>query len=247
MLIDDFPMSSTAINSSRWASFAERDGKFHFVIPTSRTSAPTLLCGYRPDREAVRRRRDLPTHDRRLSGQQCRNCIDVRAAMDSGGSLRGRLAGRLIQPGDDRSFKQSERNFITAVGQLLPSNYEVIEKPRDLSDIFGPYGVVPEAKIISRDTGRFVFVEVKKQGARGNAEERAYKHYAPGFIRLLHERYGFDYHPFVTVFCESLAVDRRYTEKIRQMIDYPHYCLWANYRRDLLARWLDDLTRVWLD
>ena len=216
-------MSSNTIGSSRWVAFAERDGRFHFLLPTRRADTVSLLCGYRPDRAALRRRQELDPRDRRLSGRQCRDCPDMATSTRPRGTVE------------------------VAARRLLPANYEVIPKPRDLADIFERYGVVPEAMLVSRDTGRFVFVEVKKQGERGNAEERAYKHYAPGFIRLLHERYGFDYHPFVTVFCESLATDRRYTEKIRQMLDYPHYCLWAGYRRDLLARWLEDVARVWLD
>ena len=152
---------------------------------------------------------------------------------------REHLSNRFYQPGHDRSFEASEANFIKAARQILPANYDVIPKPRDLADIFDDYGVVPEAMIVSRDTGRFVFVEVKKQGSGGNAEERAYKHYAPGFMRLLEERYGLDYHPFVTVFCENLAEDARYTEKIGRMIDYPHYCLWEEYLLDVLAKWLE--------
>lgn len=243
-------MSSTNAGAGvLWSAFAERDGRFHLVLPArAGDRRPTLLCGYRPDPAALSRRIDLPFGDRRLTGARCRNCLDVRAAMDGPGSLRGTLSGRFRQPGDDKSFVRSEVGFARAARAILPANYEVVEKPRDLADLFGAYGVVPEAKITSRDTGRFVFVEVKKQGERGNAEERAYKHYAPGFYRLLAERYGFGYHPFVTVFCEHLAADPRYTEKIRQLMPpYPHYCLWTDYRRDRLARWLDDLTRTWLD
>jgi hypothetical protein len=160
---------------------------------------------------------------------------------------RAHLSNRFWQPGNDRSFEESEANFIAAARRILPSNYDVTPKPRDLADIFEEYGIVPEAMIVSRDTGRFVFVEVKKQGSGGNAEERAYKHYAPGFIRLIEERYGLEYHPFVTVFCENLAEDARYTEKIARSLDYPHFCFWVDYRLDVLADWLDDVARTWLD
>lgn len=161
---------------------------------------------------------------------------------------REHLSNRFYQPGNDRSFEESEANFIAAARRILPSNYDVIPKPRDLADIFEDYGVVPEAMIVSRDTGRFVFVEVKKQGAGGNAEERVYKLFTTKFKQLLSDTYGFGYHPFVAVFCENLATDERYTKKFDYLMDdYPAYCLWEDYRLDVLADWLDDVARTWLD
>jgi hypothetical protein len=159
---------------------------------------------------------------------------------------REHLSRRTRQPGHDQSFRTSEK-FHVAAGLVLPDHYRVVEHPRDIDDIYGDYGVIPEALIHNTETGRKLYIEVKKQGPSGNAEERAYKHYAPAFIRLVHERTGFDYHPFATVFCEHIAVDARYTEKIGRSLDYPHYFLWENYRLDLIEDWLEDVRATWLD
>jgi hypothetical protein len=161
---------------------------------------------------------------------------------------REHLSSRFIQPGHDRSFELSEENFIRAARLILPSNYDIIPKPRDLADLFEGFGMIPEAMIISRDTGRFVFVEVKKQGDSGNAEERVYKLFTTRFKELIHEKYGLNYHPFVAVFCENLATDERYTKKFDFMMDpRPAYCLWVDYRLDVLAVWLDAVCETWLD
>ena len=60
----------------------------------------------------------------------------------------------------------------------------MVDKPRELRDLFGPRsGVAPEATVVSKETGRRFFVEVKKQGDRGNAEERACKHHTVQFYK----------------------------------------------------------------
>lgn len=93
------------------------------------------------------------------------------------------------QPGDDQTFRVSEGNFVqTARGCLDPAKYVIEPQPRVLADVFAagdetPLGVIPEVMIRSRETGRMLFVEVKKQGPRGNAEERSYKHHTVQFYK----------------------------------------------------------------
>jgi hypothetical protein len=87
-----------------------------------------------------------------------------------------KLSARLKQPGHDRTFEASEKSFIAVARACLPADrYEVVEKPRDLAALFPAlekgsrdWGVVPEAGVTSLRTGRKLFVEVKKQGDRGN-------------------------------------------------------------------------------
>ena len=134
---------------------------------------------------------------------------------------------------------------------LLPARFTVADKPRDLVDFYAPaprpLGLEPEAKLLDRDTGRFVYVEVKRQGKDGNAEERAYKHHTGPFIRKLRHRTGLDYHSYVTVFCDELATRRRYTLKIPDHIEAGHFLLWAGYDPMLLAEFLDMLRDTYLD
>src|SRR5688572_12764280 len=125
-----------------------------------------------------------------------------------------RLSARKKQPGHDRTFVTSETNFSEAARRCLdPERYLVEDHPRDLAAIFPgaegerDLGVVPEVGITSRMTGNKVFIEVKKQGKHGNAEERAMKHHTVQFYETLHDVYGYAYHPYVTIFCEALATE----------------------------------------
>jgi hypothetical protein len=160
-----------------------------------------------------------------------------------------KLSARVKQPGHDRTFERSESLFISLATQLLdPALYEVVDKPKELRNLFGPRsGVAPEATVVSKRTGRRFFVEVKKQGDRGNAEERACKHHTVQFYKCLHDRFGYDYHPYVTIFCESLAVNPRYTEKAVHYYEPGQYVLWVDYDMVILKEFLDSKCREWLD
>lgn len=161
------------------------------------------------------------------------------------------LRTRTRQPGHDLAWRAAETRFSAAARALLPDRYVVEDKPADLRGFYasGPrqLGLEPEAKILDTVTGRYVYVEVKRQGRHGNAEERAYKHHTPGFVRRLAELTGLEYHSYVTVFCEDLATLRRYTMKIAAHLDAPHYLLWARYDPLVLADWLDELRDRFLD
>lgn len=162
-----------------------------------------------------------------------------------------KLSGRTRQPGHDRTFRVSEQNFIEAAQQVLPAtDYRIIDHPADLRSIFvdgeGSLGVVPEASIENLKTGRKFFVEVKKQGPNGNAEERGFKHHTVQFYKVLHDLYGYDYHPFVTVWCENLATDRRYVLKAQYLFEPENYFLWKDYDLGLLRTYLNARCNAWL-
>jgi hypothetical protein len=165
-----------------------------------------------------------------------------------------KLAARLKQPGHDRTFETSEANFIIAASSCLdPTRYEVDPRPKDLRQIFSnlaggrDLGVQPEAAIISKETGRKFFVEVKKQGKGGNAEERACKHHTVQFYETLKLIFNYDYHPYVTIFCESLATEARYTSKFVYLYEPDHYFLWADYDNADLCAFLHARCAAWLD
>lgn len=163
-----------------------------------------------------------------------------------------RLSARKRQPGHDQTFRESERNFIEAARLVLPPDrYKVVDHPGDLRSIFtdasGSLGLVPEASIENLQTGRKFFVEVKKQGPAGNAEERAFKHHTVQFYKVLHEMYGYDFHPFVTVWCDNLATDRKYVLKARYLFEPDNYFLWRGYDLDLLSEYLNARCSAWLD
>lgn len=163
-----------------------------------------------------------------------------------------KLSERLRQPGHDQTFRTSETNFLKAARACLSGDYDVIDKPRELSRCFSEeaetaLGLQPEAAIVSKKTQRRFFVEVKKQGDRGNAEERALKHHTVEFYKLMNRLYGYDYHPYVTIWCESLANLERYTRKANYLFEKDQYFLWKDYDQDALCAYLNGRCRAWLD
>ena len=159
-----------------------------------------------------------------------------------------KLSARAKQPGHDRTFEDSERNFVAALREILdPKDWEVVDHPRALGKIIdGRYGVVPEASITYRANGRVLYFEVKKQGPAGNADERACKHHTVQFYKELQAVTGLDYHPFVTIMCENLATDERYTVKHPFYFEPDHYFLWQGYDLDALADFIAQRAAAWM-
>jgi len=160
-----------------------------------------------------------------------------------------KLSARTKQPGHDQTYRASEERFSAVLRRLLSSQrYIIVDKPRDLADLFPKvgspgetYGIVPEVSVTSTATGKKMYFEVKKQGPRGNADERACKHHTVAFYRTLQGRFGYPYHPFVTIFCESLATDVRYVSKHPFYFERAQYLCWVDYDVDLLRTFLTDL------
>lgn len=159
-----------------------------------------------------------------------------------------KLSARTRQPGHDRTFRESETTFIAALGELLdPAVWKVDDHPRDLARMIdGRYGVIPEASIRHRETGRVFYFEVKKQGPSGNAEERACKHHTIEFYRRLAAHTGMPYHCFATIMCGNLASDPRYTVKHPYFFEADNYFCWQGYDLDSLADYLDMLIERYL-
>lgn len=157
---------------------------------------------------------------------------------------RRHLQNRKKQPGHDQSYRKSENDFSKAAKKALNKRrYRIVDKPKDLQHLFEdgegrPLGLKPELLIENVKTGRKFFVEVKKQGPNGNADERAMKHHTKHFYSVMKTRYRYRYHPFIAIFCENLAKDRRYTLKIPYFIEPDHYFLWKDYDYPSLATYL---------
>lgn len=160
-----------------------------------------------------------------------------------------KLSARTKQPGHDRSFEASEANFVDALRIILPDEtlFVVDPKPRDLSKLLGGrYGVIPEASIEYRPNGHKMYFEVKKQGERGNAEERACKHHTVQFYKTLREHTGYSYHPYATIMCESLATDERYTIKHPFFFEDGHYFEWVGYGIEPLRGYIEGIVERFL-
>lgn len=174
--------------------------------------------------------------------------------MNPPGMNSEKLSRRSKQPGDDQTFRASEANFIeVAMDYLDLAKYHVEEQPSDLLHIFDDgtedrkLGIKPDAVIKSLKTKRRFYIEVKKQGPRGNAEERAYKHHTVQFTKTLRNLYNYEYHPYVTVFCDDLAINRRYTCKFKYLIEPDNYFLWVRYNVSKLEKYLEDRCVAWLN
>jgi hypothetical protein len=158
------------------------------------------------------------------------------------------LSARAKQPGHDRTFRKSEQDFVAALRQILDENeWDVVDHPGDLRHIIeGRFGLVPEASIRHRITGRVFYFEVKKQGPKGNADERACKHHTVEFYRRLSAHTGMPYHAFATIMCENLATDERYTVKHPYYFEADNYLLWVDYDLDVLADYIAMLVQRYL-
>ncbi len=159
-----------------------------------------------------------------------------------------KLSSRSKQPGHDRTFTHSEASFVQCLKEILPqSGWEIEDHPRNLSKIIGGrYGVIPEASIMNKKTGRLMYFEVKKQGGRGNADERACKHHTVQFYKEIHAIFGYNYHPFCTVMCEALAVKPNYTLKHPFYFQEDNYFCWIDYDKSLLDEYLKRIELKWL-
>lgn len=160
-----------------------------------------------------------------------------------------KLSQRAKQPGHDLTYRRSEENFIQALKQLLPADkYKIVDHPRELRKVLGGrYGIIPEASIEYKPTGRKMYFEVKKQGQSENADERACKHHTVQFYRTLAAYTGYDYHAFCTVMCKALASHERYTSKHPFYFEADHYLEWKDYDLGILEEYLTQIRAKFLE
>ena len=151
----------------------------------------------------------------------------------------------------------SEAGFYAVMSsafESLPglSGYRVEKKPQRLKRLFGDgqWGVAPDAAVTSQETGRTVFVEVKRQRAAGNAHERACKYFAPGLVAAARSRGNVhkDDFPFFMVFTNGLATSEKYRSEIAFWFSTPevenHFLLWGGKAEELLDFFLDKIRPV---
>ena len=174
---------------------------------------------------------------------------------------REHLAGRDNWQADSAvKSSEAERAFdAIMLNYLFGTDYEYRRKPQDLKAIYGknpytgrPHGIVPEAVIRSRITGRAIYVEVKRQGNEGNAHERACKYFAPGIVASTREiaRQPDTILPFWWIFTNGIATDAKYVQEIMHWFQgiENNVLLWesiGNYESVIIH--FDDYIRPMLD
>lgn len=168
-------------------------------------------------------------------------------------SMRTVLGERSKQPGHDRRFTASEHGVEEVCRAAVPAEVEVCRQPRELRDLFQwadrdaglrAYGVQPDLGLRHRETGRVLYVEAKRQDRRGNAHERAARHYTPGFVAELRRRTEMPYHAYATVFCDALAHEQRYAARIPFLVAAGHWATWDAETGGTLEAFLDGWARV---
>ncbi|MFM7089081.1 MAG: MunI family type II restriction endonuclease [Candidatus Paceibacterota bacterium] len=166
-----------------------------------------------------------------------------------------RLSKRKVQPGHNREWRSSEEDFVKVARMVLDqSKYEVIAAPTTLRNIIPPdseysrsLGILPEAVIISKATGKQLFVEVKTQKDEGNAQERACRYYTPSFIKFMNKLFGYNYHPFITIFCDQLATKPKFVRKYPLYYEEGTYMLWVDNDVNAMSVYLNSVCKRWLD
>ena len=164
--------------------------------------------------------------------------------------MREHLKNRKKQPGNDRSFEKSEALVMEVVEKVLKNYPELTLTAQGRYKIFPMYSrgyIKPEFTISNNETCQVMNFEVKKQGDRGNAEERVYKLFTSKFSKAMKEFFSVDYHPFKAIFCESLATNERYTGMFDVYLNDEDYFLWGDYNdSSALAGFIDSVIQEYL-
>ena len=142
--------------------------------------------------------------------------------------MRERLAGRENwQEEAGQRGLSAEQAFDAIMREHLGgAPFEAAPRPMDLADIYGvrtdargrerPHGIRPDYALRNAESGRAVFVEIKRQRAAGNAHERACKYLTPGILGAMRERGNQPANaiPMWWVFTNGIATDPRYVQEI---------------------------------
>ena len=145
------------------------------------------------------------------------------------------LSKREKQPGHDRSFVKSEDSVKKVMERVVSWYPQLTTTTKSRFKIFPKYSngyIMPENTIVNNKNGKVMNFEVKKQGDKGNAEERVFKLFTPKFSEAMKKFHNVDYHPYKAIFCESLATNERYTGKFDVYLDDDDYFLWEDYENE---------------
>ena len=138
---------------------------------------------------------------------------------------------------------EAEQAFRMFMGEHLAqqSLLATKHKPEDLQAIYGEriagnrtrqHGIKPDYMIRNKETNRAIFVEIKRQRAKGNAHERACKYMMPGILASAREIAGqpASVIPFWWIFTNGIARDERYRREIEHWFQgmEGHLLLWED-------------------
>lgn len=167
------------------------------------------------------------------------------------GSLENRLRKKWQSYGGKKAVK-AEVSFYDVMEYLFKdTDLELIRQPvkfnkmylnvtlsqQEMSEIYVPerpinaHGIRPDCLIRNKNTGKEIYVEVKRQDGwvenktrhdgRGNAHERLCKYFTPGILRFLQRESRIDekYLPFWIIFQGDITRDICHVKEIRFWFD----------------------------
>ena len=129
--------------------------------------------------------------------------------------------------------------------------YVIDVKPDDLAHIYdNRWGAVPDLAIRNPESGKSIWIEIKRQNPRGNAHERACKYFSPGLVRIA-EGLAYVVRPFYFVFAGGLVDSPKYRAEISTWFDADgwrdHVLMWTDHDPVSLCQWFEHAIRPALD
>ena len=118
-----------------------------------------------------------------------------------------------------------EKTFAEHLRSLLSEQYSVIEKPPKLVVYPGGKGVVLDALIVNKNTGKSLYVENKAGDKGGNAHERVYKFLSPGLKDSVRETYNTVEQPFFLVFSGDTFQRDKYQNEFKLLLRDENYAI----------------------
>ncbi len=160
-----------------------------------------------------------------------------------------------------KAIRAEKRFYLVMQNIFKETVYAIRDKPRDFSNIYTEvnldketlnqiytpdrswkHGIVPDYAIDNTETGKTLYVEVKRQdgwvegkkasAGRGNAHERSTKYYTPGLLKVMREKGKHDDKtlPFVIIFQGDITRDPKRVREITYWFQgYDnHFFMWRD-------------------
>ena len=111
--------------------------------------------------------------------------------------------------------------------------YHIEKNPKDFKEIYGgKYRAEIKLAISNKDTQRKIFIEIKRQGDRGNAHERICMYLVPNMVNIGRKKGNIrkDDFPFWILFWDGLAKGLRYREQFK---------IWFQGHENSMTLWKD--------
>ena len=103
-------------------------------------------------------------------------------------------------------------------------------------------GCIPDMLIRHKTTKKAYLMEIKSQGADGNAQERAAKFATPSILAAIQRKLGVAYHPIGYLFSGEMVMKEKYILELEATYGFAHehLMLWKPSRQvDVLCEWVD--------